>query len=148
MNYDTKSAQNFPKKNEHTEKCPKSYKNPGEGVRPCVENAQIKAFFLPLPSGKPSKKNASFFWTLSKSGLEPPPSFWTSMRYLLYRPILNNREVTFEQAQNSNIYQLFRQKVPQNFYGVEEGQVAQVFLCVNEIGKTQLDKTTIMFFFG
>ena len=32
-------------------------------------------------------------------------------------------------------------------YGVEKGQVAQVFF-VKEIGKIQQDKTTIMFFFG
>ena len=32
-------------------------------------------------------------------------------------------------------------------YGVEKSQVAQVF-CVKEIGKIQLDKTTIKFFFG
>ena len=36
----------------------------------------------------------------------------------MYQPILDNREVTFVKAQNSNIYQIFRQKVPQNFWNL------------------------------
>ena len=36
----------------------------------------------------------------------------------MYRPILDIREVTFLKVKNSNIYPIFRQKVPQNFWNM------------------------------
>ena len=36
----------------------------------------------------------------------------------MYRPILDNPEVTFVKAHTSNIYPIFRQEVPQNFWNL------------------------------
>ena len=75
---------------------------------PTIEWNYLKAFlivcgfllldfqFMLLGLREAIRLKASIFWTLPKSGLEPPhPSIWTSMRQLLYRTILDNREVTF-----------------------------------------------------
>ena len=84
-------------------------------------NALQTALWCNNSVGKGShKKKSVFLLDIVQKWPSPPPlpSFWTPVRWLLYRPILDIREVTFLKVQNSSIYPIFRQKVPQNFWNM------------------------------
>ena len=73
-----------------------------------------------------------------KVALTPlPPSFLNILEVFFVSPHLDNCEVTFISAKDSNIYQIFRQKLPQNYWNMVKPTFPPCPKRGSKLGKTK-----------